>query len=73
MDALVADLHIVEPTEDLIAHAAELAEVEGLRGCDAVHLAAALLVGATVLSSADSDLCSAAERRGLHVANPLMR
>jgi uncharacterized protein len=73
VDALVGDLHIVESTEDLIAHAAELAEVEGLRGYDAVHLAAALLVGATVLSSADPDLCSAAERRGLHVANPLTR
>lgn len=71
LDALLADLHIVEPTEVLIAEAADLAEAEELRGYDAVHLAAALLVGATVLSSADTDLCAAAERRGLHVANPL--
>lgn len=72
LDALLADLHIVEPTMELIADAADLADDEELRGYDAVHLAAALLVGATVLSSADTDLCTAAERRGLHVANPLV-
>ena len=72
LDALVADLHIVEATEELIAEAAELAEAEALRGYDAVHLAAALLVEATVLSSADTDLCAAGERRGFHIANPLM-
>lgn len=72
LDALLADLHIVEPTMELIADAADLADAEGLRGYDAVHLAAALLVGATILSSADTDLCTAAERRGIHVANPLV-
>ena len=72
LEALIVDLHIVEPTEDLIAGAAELAEAEALRGYDAVHLAAAVLVGATILSSADTELCAAAERRGLHVANPLV-
>ena len=71
LDALLADLHIVEVTEELIAEAADLAEAEALRGYDAVHLSAALLVGATILSSADTDLCAAGERRGLHVANPL--
>lgn len=64
LDALLADLHIVEATEELIVEAAELAEAEALRGYDAVHLASALLVGATVLSSADTDLCAAGERRG---------
>ena len=73
VDALLADLHIVGTTEELIAEAARLAEAEALRGSDAVHLAAALLVGATVLSSADTDLCAAVERRGLHVANPLSK
>lgn len=72
LEVLLADLHIVEPTEELIGEAAALAEAEGLRGYDAVHLAAALLVGATVLSSADTELCAAAEQRGLHIANPLM-
>ena len=68
---LIDELTIVEVTEDLLASAANLAEVECLRGYDAVHLAAALAVEATVLCSADTDLCSAAERRGLHLANPL--
>lgn len=72
LEVLLADLHMVEPTEESIGEAAELAEAEGLRGYDAVHLAAALLVEATVLSSADTELCAAAERRGLHIANPLM-
>lgn len=72
LNALLADLHIAETTEELIAEAAELAEAEELRGYDAVHLAAALFVGATILSSADSDLCAAGQRRGLHIANPLL-
>lgn len=69
--SLVDGLTIVEVTEELIADAADLAENEGLGGYDAVHLAAALTVEATVLTSADAELCDAAERRGLHVANPL--
>lgn len=68
---LIEELTIVEVTEELVARAADLAEEEGLRGYDAVHLAAALTVEATVLSSADAELCSAAQRRGLHVADPL--
>ncbi len=71
LDALLADLHIVQATEELILDAARLAENEALRGYDAVHLAAALRVGAALLASADADLCAAAERQGLHVANPL--
>jgi predicted nucleic acid-binding protein len=58
-------------TENLIESAAQLAETESLRGYDAVHLACALLVGAAVFSSSDRDLCEAAERHGLHIANPL--
>ncbi len=42
LEALVEDLHIVPVTEELVASAAELADDEGLRGYDAVHLAAAL-------------------------------
>lgn len=71
LDVLVEELTIIEVTEDLIAQAAGLAENEALRGYDAVHLAAALTVGADVLTSADSALCAAAERCGVHVANPL--
>lgn len=69
--ALTDNLTIVEVTEELIDTAADLAEAESLRGYDAVHLAAALSIEATVLTSADGELCLAAERRGFHVANPL--
>jgi uncharacterized protein len=69
--ALVEDLHLVEVTAALIDSASALAESESLRGYDAVHLAAALFVGAEVLTSADRALCVAAERHGMHVADPL--
>jgi predicted nucleic acid-binding protein len=68
---LVEEITFVEITDTLIVEAAELAEAEALRGCDAIHLAAALVIGPNVLTSADAALCVAAERRGLHVANPL--
>ncbi|BAN00438.1 type II toxin-antitoxin system VapC family toxin [Ilumatobacter coccineus] len=69
--AFVDDLHLVEVTDELIERAAQLAETESLRGYDAVHLAAAVFVGASVLTSADRALCEAAERQGLHIADPL--
>ena len=68
---LVDELTIVAITEDLVARAAELAGQEALRGYDAIHLAAAVTIEANVLTSSDLALCDAAERRGLHVANPL--
>jgi predicted nucleic acid-binding protein len=71
--AFVDDLHFVDVTENLVDSAARLAESESLRGYVAVHLASALLVNAAVLTSADRDLCEAAERQGLHIANPLHR
>src|SRR5688500_14693902 len=66
------DLHLLGLDVDLLDDAAELAEIEALRGDHAVHLAAALSVGASVLTSTDTGLCDAAARRGLHVANPLV-
>lgn len=69
--ALVEGLAIVHVTGELIEHAAELAESEGLRGYDAVHLAAAMKVSVDVLCSSDAALCAAADRRGLSVANPV--
>jgi len=68
---IVSGMYLVEVTEKLAAGAADVAEAEHLRGYDAVHLAAALTIGAHVFSSADATLCAAAARRGLHVANPL--
>ena len=71
LHALIDELHLVEITEDLTNDAAQLAEAEGLRGYDAVHLAAARTIDATVLTSADTALCDAASRQGLHTSNPL--
>lgn len=71
LSKLVDELTIVPVSEPLIAEAADLAEREALRGYDAVHLAAALAIDATVLTSADTALCEAAARHHLHVANPL--
>ncbi len=71
ISVLFDEMSLVQVTEDLVVEAADLAEEEALRGYDAVHLASALLVDAALLTSADSDLCDAASRRGLHVANPL--
>jgi len=68
---LIDQLATIEITATLVEDAAHLAELEALRGYDAVHLAAALTIGADVLSSGDTALCEAASRRGLHVANPL--
>jgi predicted nucleic acid-binding protein len=68
---LLDEITLVEITEDLAHAAGDVAEAEALRGYDAMHLAAALAVEADVLTSADAALCDAAERRGLHVANPL--
>ncbi|MCC5951277.1 MAG: type II toxin-antitoxin system VapC family toxin [Acidimicrobiia bacterium] len=68
---LLEEVTFVAVTDTLIAEAADLAESEALRGYDAVHLAAALSIEANVVTSSDAALCAAAERRGLHVANPL--
>ncbi len=73
LSALIDEMSLVQVTEGLVVEASVLAEEEALRGYDAVHLASALLIDAALLTSADSDLCEAASRRGLHVANPLTR
>lgn len=68
---LLEEISFIEITDEVVAAAADLAEAEALRGYDAVHLASALAIEATVLTSGDGALCAAAERRGLHIANPL--
>lgn len=69
--ALLDGIATVQITPELVDAAGDLAESEGLRGYDAVHLAAALEVTADVLCSSDIELCAAALRRGLAVANPI--
>jgi predicted nucleic acid-binding protein len=71
LDTLWAQLDVVPVNTELVWAAADLAEIEGLRGYDAVHLAAAVAGGATVVASADAELLAAAQRRRLAVSTPL--
>jgi len=70
---LLDQLDIVDVTATVITTAGDLAEIHGLRGYDAVHLAAAAVVGADIVTSADRDLCAAAHREGFNIANPIDR
>ena len=67
---VIDQIALIDITDDLIEHASSLAVSEALRGYDAIHLAAALLARVDVLTSLDIDLCAAAPRNGVHVANP---
>ncbi len=71
LEVLWSQLAVVEVDEGLMRLAGDLATTHSLRGYDAVHLAAAHLVGADVFSSADRRLCAAASASGFHVANPI--
>jgi predicted nucleic acid-binding protein len=68
-EAMWSELAVVEVDAALAADAGDLAELETLRGYDAVHLAAALTVECDVLVCGDDDLCAAGLRRGLSVVN----
>ena len=71
LDTLWAQLDVVPVTTELVRVAGDLAELEALRGYDAVHLAAALAIKATVVATADAQLLAAAQRRQFDVSNPL--
>ena len=73
------DYQIVEMTEDIIDSGMLLAETQGLRGYDAVQLAAGCAVNRlciasgllpVVFISADKELNAAAAREGLSVEDP---
>ena len=70
-DTFVNQMTLVGVTELLVERASELAEAFALRGYDAVHLAAAERVSASLVTSADRSLCAAAGSLGFHVANPM--
>lgn len=70
LEGLWVQLDVVPVTTVLVRDAADLAEVEGLRGYDAIHLAAALLVPVDTFASSDGRLCEAAARQGLNVSTP---
>lgn len=69
LERLWDQVDVVAVRTHVVRAAGDLAEQEGLRGYDAVHLAAALEVPATVLAAADTQLLRAAQRRGLHIAD----
>lgn len=71
LELLCSQLSLVELDEQLMRLAGDIAATHGLRGDDAVHLAAARLVDADVFSSPDQRLCDAAAVAGFHVATPL--
>lgn len=71
LNTLWAQVDVVPFTTALVLVAGDLAEVEGLPGYDAVHLAAALAGQATVVASADTQLLAAAQRHQIDVSNPL--
>lgn len=70
LDGLWLQVDRVPLTSALITAASELAERESLRGYDAVHLAAAIAAGATVMAAADKQLLAAARNNGLDTADP---
>jgi hypothetical protein len=71
LEALWTQVDVVPITTELVIAAGDLAEEEGLRGYDAIHLAAALAGQATVVATADSQLLAAAQHHRLDVSNPL--
>lgn len=60
---------VIEVDQDLAEHAAELATADALRGLDALHLAAALLLPRqdVTLATWDRRLHRATASRGLHL------
>lgn len=66
--ALWAQVDVVPVTTELVLTAGDLAEADGLRGDDSVHLAASLAGQATAVATADSQLLAAARHRQLDVS-----
>ena len=67
-EALWQQVSVVVVDTELVRAAGDIAEFDGLRGYDAVHLAAAVAVQADVLVTADRQLVRAAQNRGFAVA-----
>jgi predicted nucleic acid-binding protein len=70
LDGLFTQLDLVDIDDGLVRHAGDLAESQGLRAYDAVHLAAANRVDDTdlVVVAGDRALLGAAEAVGMTVA-----
>jgi uncharacterized protein len=72
LETIITQVDHIEVTEALAHRAGELAQAHGLRGYDAVHLAAASAVADSdvVLVTGDSDLAKAANSIGIAVSIP---
>lgn len=70
LDSTVAEVDHIELTADLATSAGALAHTHGLRGYDAVHLAAAIAVADTdfIVVTGDANLAAAATSVGIPVA-----
>lgn len=70
LESILTEVDHVEVTDQLAHEAGELAQRHGLRGYDAVHLAAAAAVadGDVVLVTGDADLAVAARAVGIAVS-----
>ena len=70
LETIITEVDHIEVTEALARLAGELAQAHGLRGYDAVHLAAASAVADSdvVLVTGDSDLANAANSIGIAVS-----
>jgi len=70
LDTVVTEVDHIELTADLARTAGELAQAHGLRGYDAVHLAAAQSIADDdlVLITGDIDLAAAAQSVGIAVS-----
>jgi predicted nucleic acid-binding protein len=75
LDDLVEQIDFVEITADLARNAGRLARQHGLRGYDAVHLAAVVAIADpdVVFVTGDADLADAAKAAGLATAVPMPR
>jgi predicted nucleic acid-binding protein len=74
LDLRVAEIDHVEVSAQLARDAGDLAQAHGLRGYDAVHLAAALTArdDELVVVTGDDDLADAARSLGMHVAHTIV-
>jgi len=72
IDGLCTELEVIGLDQDLARTAGDLAEVHGLRGYDAVHLATALRieVDSMLVATWDGDLARAAVAAGCSVSPP---
>ena len=70
---LYQQLDLLEIDDRLVRYAGELAQQHGLRGYDAIHLAAAERVrsATSILVAGDRDLCAAAGQLGMAVARTI--